>query len=160
MGWGAAASALQWVVNNLYREKGDCLHLVYVVKCLMPDMEVFHGPAGSSYSFRQPDDTHREAKLIAAAKAKLEARLLPVLRQKMAHYTTHLFAANVEAAASKVGDVILRCADEQDAAMVVIAAHNKPSTPEDRTFTGSVAQHIIKSCKRPLAVCRPEQAGA
>ena len=47
----ASSAAAAWALANVYRP-GDRVHLAYVVKCLMPNMEVFHGTVGTSYSFR------------------------------------------------------------------------------------------------------------
>ena len=49
------------------------VQLVYVVRSLMPPMEVFHGLPGTAYSFKQPGE-HKEWGEIEEAKAALEAR--------------------------------------------------------------------------------------
>ena len=56
----------------MYRE-GDVIHLTAIVKCLLPDMEVFHSAPGTAFSFKQPEE-HREQELIGSAKAQIEAR--------------------------------------------------------------------------------------
>ena len=67
-----SAGSCRWALRNVYRE-GDVLHLTAVVKCLMPNMEVFHSAPGTAFSFRQPGE-HHEQELINAAKSQLEAR--------------------------------------------------------------------------------------
>jgi nucleotide-binding universal stress UspA family protein len=124
----AAATACRWVVDHMYKE-GDRLHLLYVVKAMMPPMEVFHSLPGTAYSFGQPG-RHDEDAVIAAAKAAIEARYLPILTPKMVPYELHLYAERKDASAQRVGETIVKCAEERDAPLVVLAAHNKPS-PSD-----------------------------
>ncbi|GAB4815480.1 hypothetical protein N2152v2_002526 [Parachlorella kessleri] len=118
-------------------------------------MEVFHGLPGTAYSFQQPGE-HKEWGEIEEAKAALEARYLPILQQKMIPYTLQLYAERTDAAASRVGELLLKRADEVDATMVIMAAHNKPSASTG--FAGSVAQYITDNCRRPLALVRPREA--
>lgn len=68
----AAALACQWAVDHVLRE-GDKLHLAYVVKALLPPMEIFHGPPGTAYAFKDPAH-HDELHVIEKARAALEAR--------------------------------------------------------------------------------------
>ncbi|KAL4518697.1 hypothetical protein Ndes2437B_g00780 [Nannochloris sp. 'desiccata'] len=62
-----------------------------------------------------------------------------------------------DATPKHVGDLILKCTDERDAVMIVLAAHNKP-TERDRWAgeVGSVAAYVMKNCKRPLAIVHPK----
>ena len=61
--WNTAGKAL----------RAPGVQLVYVVRSLMPPMEVFHGLPGTAYSFKQPGE-HKEWGEIEEAKAALEAR--------------------------------------------------------------------------------------
>jgi nucleotide-binding universal stress UspA family protein len=148
----AAESAAIWAVQGLYRE-GDVFHLIYVVKSLKPPMEVYHGMPGTAYSFSQPGQ-HKEQAVIAAAKRAIEHRYLPVLKTKMVPYELHLYAERDDATSDRVAEVLLRSIEERDAALVVLAAHNKPVAKEDKFQgnVGSVTAAIIKRCKRPLAI--------
>lgn len=151
----AAQAAAEFLVRQVYRE-GDTVHLAYVVKALKPPMEVFHaaGP-GSSYNFAAPG-SHRELEVIAAAKRAIEARYLPVLREKMCPYQLHLFADRDDAPPAAVGGTILKCAAEQKADLVLLASHNRPHE-RDRWegSVGSVAKYVMAHCKAPLAVVPP-----
>ena len=151
----AAAEATQWAVDEIYRE-GDVLHLIYVIKSLKPPLEIHHVAPGTSFTFAQPGG-HHENEVIAAAKKAIEARYLPILKTKMVPYELHLYADRADAKPNHVGDLILKCADERDAVLVVLAAHNKP-TERDRWAgeVGSVASYVMKNCKRPLAVVHPK----
>jgi hypothetical protein len=102
----AAGAACRWALNNVFRDLAaasadaaadaaaeaegagaDVFHLVYVVKALHPPSEVFHGPPGTSFQFGGgAGGAAGEAAVIAGAQAALEARYLPILREKMARY--------------------------------------------------------------------------
>lgn len=83
-------------------------------------------------------------------------RFVPILTPKMVRYELHLFAEKRETPAQRVGEIILRCAEERDAALVVMATHNKPAAKDKyETYMGSVAQYIMAQCKCPLAVVPP-----
>ena len=150
----AAAMACDWAVDELYRE-GDVFHLVYVVKSLKPPMEVYHGLPGTSFSFSRPGK-HHEADVILHAKSAIEHRYLPALKKKMVPYELHLYAERADCAVKQVCEFILKCVEERDAAVVVIAAHNRPTHGNKRLEEmGSVTSYIIKNCKRPLAIVNP-----
>ena len=74
----------------------------------------------------------------------------------MVPYELHLYAERKAAPPSRVGDAILKCAEERDASMVVLAAHNRPGA-RDKFMgeVGSVAKHVLAHCRRPLAVVPP-----
>jgi nucleotide-binding universal stress UspA family protein len=150
----AAAEAMQFAVDHLYRE-GDVFHLIYVIKSMKPPLEIHHAAPGTSYTFGQPGG-HHEKQVIAAAQAAIEYRYLPILKTKMVPYELHLYADRTDATAKHVGDIILKCCEERDAALVVLAAHNK--TDRDRWLgdVGTVAAYVLKNCKRPLAVVQPK----
>jgi len=150
----AAADACAWAVREAYRE-GDVLHLAYVIPSLKPPMEVYHGLPGTSYSFSSPGK-HNEDERISAAKSAIEARFLPILKEKMVPYELHLYAERHDVTPTRVGEIILNCVEERDATLVVLASHNKP-TDRDQFVgkVGSVAQYITKHCKRPLAIIPP-----
>lgn len=154
----AAAYACNWAVDHLYRE-GDVFHLVYVIKSLKPPMEVYHGLPGTSFSFSRPGK-HHEGDVIISAKTAIEHRYLPVLKTKMVPYELHLYAEKIDVAPKKVGEIILNCVEERDACLVVIAAHNKPSSSDRDRWegeVGSVTSYIIKNCKRPLGIVQPRK---
>lgn len=52
-------------------------------------------------------------------------RFLPFLEPKHIKYELHLFAENVNAPASRVGELILSKAEQLDPVLVATAAHNK-----------------------------------
>jgi len=118
-------------------------------------MEVYHSIPGTSFSFPQPGKHHEDEKILAAKRA-IETRFVPILKTKMVPYEIHIYAEMYDVSSEKVGDTILKNADEHDAALVVLASHNKVSE-KDRfsTNVGSVARYIVKQCKRPLAVVNP-----
>lgn len=148
----AAQRAAEWAVSDVYRE-GDKFNLVYVVKSLKPPMEVFHGMPGTAYAFAQPGP-HRELEVIADARERLTRRYLPCLQPRMVPYELHLFAEREDAPASRVGELILKAADQCATPLVVLAAHNKACGAVEKP--GSVAAYIIKECKRPLAIIHPD----
>ncbi|KAI3434860.1 hypothetical protein D9Q98_002914 [Chlorella vulgaris] len=151
----SSAAAAEWALDNLYRE-GDIIHLTYVVKCLEPSMEVFHGMPGTAYSFKQPGGKHREQELVDDAKRRLEARFLPLLQPHLVPYQLHLYAERTDCSEARVCELILKDIEQRDAAIVIMAAHNKPGTS---TGMGSVAEYLSKNCKRPMAVVRPHMHG-
>lgn len=150
----ASAAACEWALQNLYCE-GDVLHMTYVVKCLLPDMEVFHGVPGTAYSFSPPGE-HHEQQLINDAKARLEARFLPLLRPQMVPYQLHLYAEREDTDEGRVAQLILKDIEQRDAAIVILAAHNKPGSLEG---VGTVAEYLSTNCHRPLIIVRPPNTG-
>lgn len=150
----AAGYTCEWAVKN-FGDEHTVFHLIYVVKSLMPPMEVFHNAPGTSYSFDQPGK-HDEKKLIAAATAAIEKRYLPILQTKMVHYQLHLFAERKDASPEKVSSIIMKCAQDLNPFLVAIAAHNKPTDSDKyEGSVGSVANYMLKNCKMPLVVVRP-----
>ena len=67
----AGAQACEFAMQ--FADEHTVFHLVYVVKSLMPPMEVFHTAPGTSYHFDQPG-RHDEKKKIEAATRALEKR--------------------------------------------------------------------------------------
>jgi nucleotide-binding universal stress UspA family protein len=115
-------------------------------------MEVFHGVPGTSYSFRQRSKGNREQELIDGAKQRLEARFLPLLRPHRIPYQLHLFAERTECPDERVRELIVQDIEQRDAAIVILAAHNKA---EDQPGLGSVADYVSRNCRRPTAFVRP-----
>lgn len=148
-----AAGACKWAIKAFY-EEGDKFHLVYVAKALKPPIEIYHGLPGTSYQFNQPG-AHDEQEIIAAAKAAIEARYLPILRERMVPYELHLYAENKDASPQNIAGIILKEIEERDAAIVVIAAHNRPVEDTFEGDVGSVTKLVIEKTKRPLAVLTP-----
>lgn len=83
----------------------------YVAKTLKPPMEVFHGMPGTAYKFRQPG-SHREMQNIEVIKGIIERRYLPILKRKSVKYQLHMYAENVDATSGRIGEIILRAANE------------------------------------------------
>ncbi|EFN56993.1 hypothetical protein CHLNCDRAFT_143627 [Chlorella variabilis] len=139
----ASAAAAEWALENLYRD-GDVVHMTYVVRCLIPSMEVFHGLPGTAYSFSQPGQEHKEQHLINDAKKRLEARFLPLLRPHLVPYQLHLYAERCDCSEARVCELIMQDIEQRDAAL--------PGTQEG---IGSVADYLSKNCRRPTAIVRP-----
>jgi len=148
-----AAAACQWAVREVYRE-GDVFHLAYVIPSLKPPLEVYHGMPGTSFQFSHPG-RHNEEHKIAAAKAAIEARYLPILKGKMVPYELHLYAEHRDVSPERIAEIVLKSAEERDAALLVLAAHNKLSDSDGFNKVGSVAQRITRDCQRPLALIHP-----
>ncbi|KAK2080739.1 hypothetical protein QBZ16_000593 [Prototheca wickerhamii] len=75
-------------------------------------------------------------------------RFLPYLEPKHIKYELHLFAENVNAPASRVGELILGKAQQLC-----------PALPDDgdryEGDVGSVASFLLENCKLPLALVQP-----
>lgn len=149
-----AAAACEWAIGNLYRE-GDVVHMTYVVKCLLPHTEIFHGVVGGSYNCNPSNDMQHEQQLISDAKARLEARYLPLLRPKMVPYQLHLYAEQRDAGLKQVAALLMQDIEQRDADIVILSTHNKTGTYE---ALGSVAEYLSKNCRRPLTFVRPAAA--
>jgi nucleotide-binding universal stress UspA family protein len=75
----------------------------------------------------------------------------------MVKYQLHLFAERKDASASCVSDIILKCAQDLDPFLIVLAAHNQSTAGGKNVGTlGSVATYFTKQCKLPLALVRPQ----
>lgn len=140
------------------RCEGDRFHLAYVALALKPPMEIHHQAVGTTFSFNQPG-RHSEDAVIAAARDGILKRFVPVLKTQMVPYEMHLFADRRDATPERVGETILKCAAEHDAALVVMAAHNKPHRDRFEGELGGVAKYITNKCMRPLAVVHPKFSG-
>lgn len=148
-----SAAACEWALRNVWRE-GDVLHMIYVVKCLKQPTEVFHGVVGGSFRFRHSVEAREENQLIAEARARLEARFLPLLRPKLVPYQLHLYAEREDAGVQRVAELLMQDFEKRDPALVILSAHNKPGWHEG---LGSVAQFIALNCHRPRAIVRPHE---
>lgn len=137
-----SAAACEWALQNVWRE-GDVVHMTYVVKCLKQRTEVFHGVVGGSYTSRQSPDAREENHLIAEARARLEARFLPLLRPKLVPYQLHLYAEREDAGVQRVAELLIQDIEQRDPALVILSAHNKPGSNEG---LGSVAEFISLNC--------------
>ena len=80
-------------------------------------------------------------------------RYLPCLQARMVPYELHLFAEREDAPASRVGELILKAADQCATPLVVLAAHNKVPPPA-RLPMAAAPQQAALPARAPLALAQ------
>ncbi|CAL5222222.1 g4554 [Coccomyxa viridis] len=147
--------ALRWTMDQLHRP-GDVIHIVHVIKCLVHKLEVFHGMPGTTFSFDDPGEAHRESEDVARAKSFLQRSVVPVLDAKQIQHRMHLSVDTIEAPASAAGQIIRDTADSVGAQLVIVGHNRQPVSKED-SHLGKVAKWALDNVKRPLVIVRTFQ---
>ncbi|KAL6753663.1 hypothetical protein V8C86DRAFT_2723506 [Haematococcus lacustris] len=142
--------AVLWAAHELYRE-GDMLHLVHVCRYLQPQMTINHSYPGATFDIPNLSDLN-EKRHAEEVKAVIQARLLGPLEALKVPASLHLYLDTDNAPASAICSTLMRVADECNAAMVVVACHDKAYGAWDTLMLGSVAEQLQRTCKRPLAI--------
>lgn len=136
--------AVEWTIKEMYRP-GDVLHVYHCTPTPSPDVMPGLGLMEGVITYQPNPEGNQE--LIAAAKAMVDARFVPLLKEAKVKYEVHIAA---QRDLEPVGQAICGVASEVDAFAVVMASHKKSRLVE--LFLGSVSKYTTSHAKRAVIV--------
>lgn len=162
-------AAVQWVMSNVYKAGTDTIHVIHVIPRLQPSIS--HG--APPIDFIPYNDPASYDTMISDAERWITKRVLSHMKNVTPKAVVHIIKYEVDN--DSIGNVICKKADELDAALVVMARHNKSKLQEVcrlckelrknfscstmflsivslQFFLGSVTNFCLAHCSQPVLV--------
>jgi nucleotide-binding universal stress UspA family protein len=136
--------AVKWTLANILKGEGDELHVVHVV----PRFQLIGGAPPTD--FLPHHDSEVYAQLIKTAEAFIARRVLTHVDQLPSPPPVTIHVIKFETDSDSIGTALCKKAEELNAAVIVVARHNKSKMQQ--FFLGSVSSYCVEHCKRPVLV--------
>jgi nucleotide-binding universal stress UspA family protein len=142
----ASEEAVKWTLANIYKD-GDDLHMIHVI----PRFQLIGGVPPADFVAHHDPKVYEE--LIKKSEAFIARRVLTHVDQMTTASTSLppvIHIIKFETDSDSIGTVLCRKAEELNAAVLVVARHDKSKLSQ--FFLGSVSQFCVEHCKRPVVV--------
>ena len=149
-----SADAVEWAVENIYRDERDTIHLLQILADHDGALEyAYMTPTPTRAAVEKLEDETREKKRLDRVKAKhfIQSRFGRDLARRKVPYVIDLTTGAQRNVA--IGDLICAVAAAIRANCIVMSTHNRNAFTQ--FFVGSVANYCLRNATVPVVMIRP-----